>query len=48
MEKKLSMLFIAVLLFVWGGKAMAQSTVSGTVFSGEDESPVIGASMTPL
>lgn len=45
MEKKLSMLFIAVLLFVWGGKAMAQTTVSGTVFSGEDESPVIGASI---
>lgn len=45
MEKKLSMMFIAVLLFVLGGKAMAQSTVSGTVFSGEDESPVIGASI---
>lgn len=38
-------MFIAVLLFVLGGKAMAQSTVSGTVFSGEDESPVIGASI---
>lgn len=28
-----------------GGKALAQSTVSGTVFSSEDDSPIIGASI---
>ena len=45
MERKLSVMLIAVFCLLFGGKALAQSTVSGTVFSSEDESPIIGASI---
>lgn len=45
MERKLSVMLIAVLCLLFGGKALAQSTVSGTVFSSEDDSPIIGASI---
>lgn len=45
MERKLSVMLIAVFCLLFGGKALAQSTVSGTVFSSEDDSPIIGASI---
>lgn len=45
MERKLSVMLIAVFCLLLGGKALAQSTVSGTVFSSEDDSPIIGASI---
>lgn len=45
MERKLSLMLIAVFCLLFGGKALAQSTVSGTVFSSEDDSPIIGASI---
>ncbi len=45
MERRLSLMLIALFCLIWGGKALAQSTVSGTVFSSEDDSPVIGASI---
>ena len=32
MERKLSVMLIAVFCLLFGGKALAQSTVSGTVF----------------
>lgn len=38
-------MLIAVFCLLFGGKALAQSTVSGTVFSSEDDSPIIGASI---
>lgn len=38
-------MLIAVFCLWFGGKALAQSTVSGTVFSSEDDSPIIGASI---
>lgn len=45
MERKLSVMLIAVFCLLFGGKALAQSTVSGTVFSSEDDSPIIGVSI---
>lgn len=45
MERKLSVMLIAVFCLLFGGKALAQSTVLGTVFSSEDDSPIIGASI---
>lgn len=46
MGKRLVFFLVSMLLFIGGGKsAYAQSTVSGTVFSSEDESPIIGASI---
>ena len=45
MARKLSLMLIALFCLLFGGKALAQSTVSGTVFSSEDDSPVIGASI---
>lgn len=45
MERKLSVMLIAVFCLLFGGKALAQSTVSGTVFSSEDDSPIISASI---
>lgn len=45
MERKRSVMLIAVFCLLFGGKALAQSTVSGTVFSSEDDSPIIGASI---
>lgn len=45
MERKLSVMLIAVFCLLFGGKALAQSTVSGTVFSSEDDLPIIGASI---
>lgn len=45
MGRKLSVMLIAVFCLLFGGKALAQSTVSGTVFSSEDDSPIIGASI---
>ncbi len=39
------MLIALFCLLLGGSKAMAQSTVSGTVFSSEDDTPVIGASI---
>ena len=45
MERKLSVMLIAVFCLLFGGKALAHSTVSGTVFSSEDDSPIIGASI---
>ena len=46
MEKRLAFLILcfASLLF-GGGKAMAQSVITGTVLSIEDETPVVGASV---
>lgn len=41
MERKLSVMLIAVFCLLFGGKALAQSTVSGTVFSSEDDSPIL-------
>ena len=43
MEKRL-MAFLAC-LFLSLGMALAQSTVSGIVFSSEDDAPIIGASI---
>ena len=43
MEKRIKMLFACLFLFV--GMAMAQTKVSGTVLSYEDNEPVVGAAV---
>lgn len=46
MEKRLAMSLVSLCFLGWGGEALAQSTtVSGTVISSEDGTPVIGASI---
>ena len=43
MEKRLTMFFVSLFLFV--GSALAQTKISGTVFSQEDGQPIIGAAV---
>lgn len=45
MRRKLSLMLIALFCLLCGNQALAQSTVSGTVLSSEDDAPVIGASI---
>lgn len=44
MKEKLSMMLLTLFLFC--GTALAQSQVSGTVISAEDNQPIIGASVS--
>ena len=39
------MIIACLFCLLWGGQALAQSLVSGTVLSSDDESPIIGASI---
>ena len=43
MKKRLTLFMASILLFVGG--AFAQTQVSGTVFSEEDQQPIIGATV---
>ena len=43
MRKRLCLILACLSMFV--GMALAQNTVSGTVVSGEDGEPIIGASV---